>query len=100
MTQHDRLEGLTPGMAIPWGGSHVTYVDDALAAAFAPGDQLIVMQHSGELLHVPAEAATVARDAVTAAADAFGRMGDVTDDQITEQREADETVNQRFVAIC
>ena len=84
MIEPERLERLTPGMAIPWGGSRVTHVDDELAAAFAPGDQLIVMQHSGELLHVPAEAGDVAHDAVSAAVDAFGRMGDVSDDQITD----------------
>jgi glutamate-5-semialdehyde dehydrogenase len=82
MTQ-DRLTSLEPGMAIVWGGDRVTHVDDELASSFQPGDALIVMQHNGELLHVPEAAAITARDAVSAAVEAFERMGDVTDDQIT-----------------
>jgi glutamate-5-semialdehyde dehydrogenase len=78
-----RLTKLDAGMPIVWGGSHVTHVDPALAAAFEPGDELIVMQHSGELLHVPAEPARIAREAVGAAASAFAAMGEVSDDQIT-----------------
>lgn len=71
-------------MAIVWGGDRITAVSQALAEAFEPGDSLIVMQHNGELLHVPADAAAKADHAVTAAADAFDRMGDVSDDQITQ----------------
>lgn len=71
-------------MAIVWGGDRVTEVSETLADAFAAGDSLIVMQHNGELLHVPAEAASKADQAVTAAADAFEHMGDVPDDQITQ----------------
>ena len=70
-------------MPIVWGGDRITYVDDELAAAFEPGDALIVMQNDGTLLHVPAEALQTARNAVTAASDAFDQMGDVSDDQIT-----------------
>lgn len=80
----DRLTSLTPGMAIVWGGDRVTTVSRALADAFTRGDSLIVMQHNGELLHLPAEAVAQADRAVSAAADAFDRMGDVSDDQITQ----------------
>ena len=79
----DRLTTLEAGMPIVWGGDRVTYVDDELAAAFEPGDALIVMQNDGTLLHVPGDALRTARDAVTAAVDAFDQMGDVADDQIT-----------------
>ncbi|MFO7699490.1 MAG: aldehyde dehydrogenase family protein [Acidimicrobiia bacterium] len=79
----DRLERLTPGMPIVWGGSHVTYVSDELAASFSPGDRLIVVQETGELLHIPAEDAATASAAVGAAHSAFGAMGDVTDDAIS-----------------
>jgi glutamate-5-semialdehyde dehydrogenase len=77
------LTHLEAGMPIVWGGSHVTRVPPELAAAFAPGDRLIVMQDSGELLHVPAGVADLAHAAVTAAADAFSAMGGVSDDQIS-----------------
>lgn len=79
----DRLTSLHSGMEIPWGGDRVTRVSETLAETFRPGDSLIVMQHTGELLHVPEDAATRAREAVSAAVDAFDRMGDVSDDQIT-----------------
>lgn len=81
---HERLTSLSPGMAIPWGGTNVTYVSEELAAAFEPGDAVIVLQHSGELVHIPAGVATIARDAVASAVEAFGAMGSVTDDQVTQ----------------
>jgi glutamate-5-semialdehyde dehydrogenase len=80
----EQLTSLEAGMAIPWGGTKVTRVSDELAAAFEPGDSLIVVQHSGELLHIPADASQVAADAVGAAVEAFAAMGSVSDDQITE----------------
>jgi len=49
-----KLERLTPGMPIPWGGDKLALVSNELAAAFEPGDQLIVVQESGDLLRVPA----------------------------------------------
>ena len=78
-----RLTHLEPGMPIVWGGSRVTAVPDELADAFEDGDELIVMQDTGELLHVPGDVARIAADAVGAAVTAFGAMGDVSDDQIT-----------------
>ena len=78
------LERLEVGMPIIWGGANVTRVDEELAGAFQAGDRIIVMQHNGELLHVPAEAATIAGDAVSAAARAFAAMGSVTDDNISQ----------------
>ena len=82
------IERLEPGMPILWGGNRVTYVSDDLAAAFSPGDSLIVMQDTGELLHVPQQAADVAYEAVSAAASAFRAMGMVSDEQITRFYEA------------
>jgi len=80
---NEQLNSLISGMPIPWGGTHVSYVSDELADAFQPGDLLIVLQHSGELLHIPGEVAVLAQQAVTNAVDAFGVMGSVADDQIT-----------------
>lgn len=71
-------------MAIPWGGVNVSHVSDELAAAFQPGDTLIVMQDSGELIHIPSAVAAIAHDAVTGAVDAFAAMGSVSDAQITQ----------------
>ena len=79
----EQLTSLEPGTMIPWGGTNVSRVSDELAAAFEPGDSLIVLQHSGELLHIPLAAFEIASDAVGAAVDAFAAMGSVSDDQIT-----------------
>ena len=38
-------------MHIPWGGTRVSVVSDELSAAFEPGDALIVVQDTGELLY-------------------------------------------------
>jgi glutamate-5-semialdehyde dehydrogenase len=80
----EQLTSLEPGMSIPWGGTNLTRVSDELAAAFESGDSLIVLQHSGELLHIPRAASQIASDAVGAAVDAFAGMGSVSDDQITQ----------------
>ncbi len=77
------LERLEAGQPIPVGGDRVARVSDELAAAFSPGDALIVIQHSGELLHLPADAAAPARHAVDRAVTAFTAMGAVSDDQIS-----------------
>ncbi len=80
----EKLENLTPGMPIVWGGNRVTRVSDELAAAFVPGDSLIVMQTDGTLLHVPAAEQQVATEAVDAAATAFDQMGGVSDAKISD----------------
>lgn len=84
----EQLTSLTTGMPIPWGGTNVTRVTEQLAEAFTPGDSLIVVQHSGELLHIDAASTAVASDAVAAADEAFTAMGSVSDDQITRFYEA------------
>ncbi len=82
------LDKLTPGMPIPFGGDRVTTVPDTLAAAFRPGDRLVVVQDSGALLHVPAAVQAIAEAAVGRAHDAFQRMGQVSDKQVTRFFEA------------
>src|SRR5580693_4432981 len=79
----EQLTSLTAGMAIPFGGDRLTRVSDALAAAYRPGDRLIVVQETGELLHVPAAVHALAADAVGRAAAAFAAMGAVGDAAIT-----------------
>ncbi len=79
----EQLTQLTAGMQIPFGGDRVAIVSAELAAAFEAGDRLVVVQTSGDLLHVPAADWAVAQAAVGAAAEAFGGMATVTDEQIT-----------------
>ena len=78
-----RLDQLSEGMPIPWGGDRYTRVSRELAAAFEPGDSLIVMQSDGTLLHIPAAEQAIAIAAVDAASDAFDRMGTVPDEHIS-----------------
>jgi glutamate-5-semialdehyde dehydrogenase len=80
----ESLESLEPGMPIPWGGVKITYVPADLAAAFEAGDSLIVRQDNGELIHIPQAARIPAQLAVDAAVGAFGAMGSVADQQITD----------------
>jgi glutamate-5-semialdehyde dehydrogenase len=61
----------------------MTEVSPGLADAFEPGDHLIVVQSTGDLLHVPAAVHATATSAVDSAATAFGQMGAVADEQIT-----------------
>lgn len=84
----DELTRLTEGMAIPWGGNRYTTVSAEMAGSFVPGDRLVVIQDTGDLLHIPADDWTVATDAVDRAWEAFGRMGEVSDDQISNFYEA------------
>lgn len=78
-----QLASLTPGQLVPFGGDRVAVVGDALAAAFRAGDRLVVVQETGDLLHVPAVEHTRVHAAVGAALDAFHTLADVRDDQIT-----------------
>lgn len=83
-----RLDALAPGQAIPFAGDRVAFVTPELAAAFRPGDRLVVVQDTGDLLHIPEVEARAAGGAVGRAAGAFARMGDVSDAAITAFFEA------------
>jgi glutamate-5-semialdehyde dehydrogenase len=83
-----RLEHLTPGMAIPFGGDRVTRVPAELAARFQAGDRLVVVQETGALLHIPAAQHAAAAAAVGRAHRAFQDMGFVSDEQISAFFEA------------
>ncbi len=78
------LSSLEAGQIIVYGGSRYTTVSPELAAAFAEGDRLIVVNDHGDLLHIPSAEAEVARTAVGRAVAAFGALGGVSDDAITE----------------
>ncbi len=78
------LNQLKAGMAVVFGGDQIAVVDEALAAAFAPGDRLVVVQESGALLHVPIVAHQIATRAVDLASDAFADLAGVSDNQITD----------------
>ena len=77
------LVRLTPEMPILVGGDRFVQVGAALAAAFEPGDRLLVVDSTGDLLHIPAAERDIATAAVGRAHDAFAKMGTLTDGQIS-----------------
>lgn len=79
-----RLESLTAGERVVFGGDRVTEVSAELAAAFQAGDRLVVVHETGDLLHIPQAEHALASLAVGAAADAFAVLAAATDDQISE----------------
>ena len=78
------LTSLTPGMQVIYGGNQVATVSPELADAFTAGDELVVVQTSGDLIHIPADVSQIARDAVGRAAAAFSAMNSVSDAAITD----------------
>jgi glutamate-5-semialdehyde dehydrogenase len=78
-----RLDHLEPGQTIVHGGDRVTRVSPELAAAFVAGDRLVVVQESGDLLHVPQAEHAAATVAVDAAVEAFAALARCDDDAIT-----------------
>jgi len=64
-------------------GNRWTRVSQDLADAFQPGDSLIALQNSGELLRVTANDQQVAHRAVSDASHAFTLLSEVSDDQIS-----------------
>lgn len=78
----ERLTRLEPGQIVPFGGDRYAVVDAELAAAFRDGDRLVVVQESGDLLHVPADVARLVESAVDDAVTAFRRLGTIGVDRI------------------
>lgn len=79
----EQLTELLAGQVIPFAGNRYTTVSAELAKAFRPGDRLVVVHETGDLLHIPADDARVAERAVSAAAEAFAGLAAVSDEQIT-----------------
>jgi glutamate-5-semialdehyde dehydrogenase len=83
MTSGERVTGLTAGMPLLAGGDRIVRVPAETAARFRPGDHLLVVQKTGELLHVPEDVHRLATEAVDRAHAAFRQMGSVDDAAIT-----------------
>ena len=78
------LTSLTAGMPLVYGGNKVATVSPELAESFVEGDELVIVQTTGDLIHIPADVATIARTAVGKAVNAFAEMNSVSDDAITD----------------
>lgn len=82
MSLSGRLEKLSAGQMIPFGGDRFTSVGADLADAFRPGDRLVVVQESGELLHIPGEVANLVSDRVGSAVEGFAGLARTTSRQL------------------
>ena len=80
----NELDSLIAGTEIPYGGNKVTVVTDEIASSFRKGDRLIVVQTSGDLLHIPSHVWDLSSQAVGSAHSAFLKMGGVSDDAISD----------------
>ena len=80
----EKLQRLEAGQAIVFGGDRVVRVSEELAEAFVGGDRLLVVDRTGDLLHVPAAEQAVAAGAVDRASAAFAKLGAVPDRSIIE----------------
>ena len=78
------LEHLTEGQLLVYGGDRIAVVPAGLAQSFVAGDRLVIVQESGDLLHIPRAEHTLVSAAVAQAVDAFAMLAQCTDDQITE----------------
>jgi glutamate-5-semialdehyde dehydrogenase len=78
------LSSLVEGQQIVYSGNRYSTVSASLAAAFAPGDRLVVDPSGGALLHVPEAEHAIAAGAVSAAVGAFARLASCGDDAITD----------------
>ena len=88
MTQTAPLTQLTAGTPVLFAGDRVTLVPREIAERFRAGDRLLVVQKTGDLLHIPAEQHAVAAEAVGQACAAFAQMGEVSDEAVSRFYEA------------
>ncbi|CAN5817260.1 hypothetical protein BH24ACT5_BH24ACT5_17700 [soil metagenome] len=77
------LDRLEPGQRLLVGSDRFVTVDAELATAFAPGDRLIVVPDTGDLLHIPADQYDVASTAVRTATAAFADLAQASDESIS-----------------
>ncbi len=78
------LSKLSVGQVIPFAGDRWTTVSSALAGSFVQGDRLVVVQATGQLLHIPQAIFELANHAVTQAKLAFIEMSRVTPGEISD----------------
>ena len=84
MAQLEKLENVAAGDRLLVGGDRFVTISEELAERFAAGDSLVVIEETGEILHLPAGERAITAAAVGRAHAAFGQMGGVRDEQISE----------------
>lgn len=83
MSQIPQLTEVHAGMPVVFGGDRVVHVSEEMARRFRPGDALVPVEATGELLLIPAAERRLVSDHVGRAAAAFARMGSVSDASIS-----------------
>jgi glutamate-5-semialdehyde dehydrogenase len=78
----EKVDSLEVGQRILCGNRWVRVSQD-LADAFEPGDRLIALQESGELLRITSSDQQLAHEAVSNASHAFTLLSEVSDEQIS-----------------
>jgi glutamate-5-semialdehyde dehydrogenase len=78
------LSQLTEGQQLVYGGDRVTVVPADLAQSFRAGDRLVIVQETGDLLHIPHAEHALVSASVTNAVDGFAALADCSEDQITQ----------------
>ncbi|MGA0878517.1 MAG: aldehyde dehydrogenase family protein [Ilumatobacteraceae bacterium] len=81
--ESQRLVSLEAGQRIPYGGCRWVEVSSDLAAAFGPGDHVVVVQETGDLLHIPQAVVTLTEGAVAAARQGFVDLQNTSPASIT-----------------
>ncbi|MEE2777115.1 MAG: aldehyde dehydrogenase family protein [Acidobacteriota bacterium] len=77
MASFEPLEELTAGTPLIFGGNRVVRVSAEMAERFEPGDSIVVVQSTGDVLHVPAAERALADRAVERALEAFATLNSV-----------------------
>lgn len=102
MSEAKTLSRLEAGTLLLVGGNRAIEVSPALAAAFRSGDEIVAVERTGEVLHLPAAEVEIARASVTRAHEAFRAMSSVSDERIRRffgefaQRLADDAIWSRI----
>ncbi len=82
------IQSLVAGERVLVGGDRFVIINAELAAAFGPGDRLVVVHDTGDLLHIPRSEHEAVGAAVGRACDAFEALAEVDDDRVTAFFEA------------
>ncbi len=102
MSEVRTLDRLEAGMPLVFGGNRVLPVPADVAERFRPGDSVVVVEATEQVLLVPAAEREIAEAAVSRAAEAFGVLAAAPDEAISRfyagfaDRLADEDVWSRI----
>ncbi len=83
MAEVEKLQTLEKGTRILFGGDRLVRVPDDVAERFAPGDSVVVVEATGEVLLIPAGERDIAEAAVARAHDAFADLSAAPDEAIS-----------------